>query len=100
MTDVKLEVEVWVVDPIRHMQTARQLRQATPESGQQVQTGVDFLQNPFEGHPTAWRRRRVIDKENLNLNRRLRTLGPQHHVIGPAQLLHASPLSPLRQWAS
>src|SRR6185312_13774958 len=33
-------------------------------------------------------RRLVIDQQHLDLHRSLRPFGAQHHVVGPAQLLH------------
>ena len=67
MTDVILEIEVRVVHPVRPMETAGQLGQPPPKDIREMQPGVEFLENPLEGHLAARGGRRVIDQQQLNL---------------------------------
>ena len=45
VTDVVLEVEVGVIHPVRHVQTARQLGQSPPEGGREMQPGFEFRED-------------------------------------------------------
>ena len=94
VTDVVLEVEVWIVDPVRHVQAAGQLGQPPPEGRRKVQSRVDLLEDALEGDLAAGRRRLVVDEQHLDLHRGFGPFGAQHHVVGPAQLLHVALRSP------
>src|ERR1700722_13250880 len=67
MTDVILKIEVRVIYPVRHMQTARQLGQPPAKDIREMQPGVELIENPLEGHLAARGGRRVIDQKHLNL---------------------------------
>ena len=88
VTDVVFKIEVGVVHPVRHVQTAGQFRQSTPERRREMQTGVDLFEDALEGDSAARCRCGVVEKQHLNLHRGFRSLGAQHHVVCPAQLLH------------
>jgi hypothetical protein len=96
VTDVVLEVEVWIIDPIRHVQPAGKFGQSPPEGRCKVQSRVDLLEDPLEGDLALGGRRLVVDEQHLNLHRGVRPFGTQHHVVGPTQLLHVAlrPLDP------
>jgi hypothetical protein len=94
VADVVLKVEVWVIHPVGHVQTAGQLGQPSPAGGREMQPGVEFGEDAGEGHLAGRSGRWVIDEKHLNLHRRVRPFGAKHHVISPAQLLHARLLSP------
>ena len=49
MPHVVLEVEVWIVDPVGHVQAAGQLGQPPTESRREVQSRVDLLEDALEG---------------------------------------------------
>jgi hypothetical protein len=67
MTDVILKIETWVIDPVRPMETARQLGQPAPKGIREMQPGVELVKNPFEGHLAVPGGRRVVDQQHLDL---------------------------------
>ncbi len=94
VTHVVLEIEVRIVDPVRHVQATGQLGQPPPERRREMQAGIDLLEDPLERDLAVGRRRLVVDQQHLDLHRGLGPFGAQHHVVGPAQLLHVPPRSP------
>ena len=93
VADVVFKIEVRVVHPVRHMQAAGEFGQSPPEHRRQMQTGVDLFEDSLEGDSAAGCRCGVVDQQHLNLHRGFGPFGTQHHVVGPAQLLHV-PLHP------
>jgi hypothetical protein len=53
VTDVVFKVEVGVVHPVRHVQTAGQIRQPPPERRREMQTGVDLFEDALERDSAA-----------------------------------------------
>jgi hypothetical protein len=49
------------------MQTAGQLGEPPPKDIREMQPGVEFLENPLEGHLAARGSRRVADQKQLDL---------------------------------
>lgn len=97
VADVVFEIEIGIVHPVRHVQTAGQIGQPSPECRRKMQAGCDLFEDSLEGDPAAGRGRRVIDQQHLDLYRGLRPFGSQHHVVCPAELLHVK-LRPRRSW--
>jgi hypothetical protein len=67
MTDVILKIEVRVIDPVRPMQTTRQVRQPSPKDIREMQPGFELGENPLEGHLAGRGSRWVVDQKQLNL---------------------------------
>ncbi len=53
VTDVVFKIEVGVVHPVRHVQTAGQFGQPTPEGRREMQPGVDLFEDALEGDSAA-----------------------------------------------
>ena len=53
VADVVFEIEVGVVHPVRHMQTAGQVGQSPPERRREMQPGVDLFEDSLEGDSAA-----------------------------------------------
>ena len=56
VTHVVFEIEVRIVDPVRHMQAAGQFGQPPPERRSKMQSGIDLPQDALE-RDSALRRR-------------------------------------------
>jgi hypothetical protein len=92
MAHVVLEIEIRIIDPIRHVHAAGQLGQPPSERRRKMQPSVDLAQDALEGDSAVGCCRLVVDQQHLDLHRSLGLLGTQHHVVGPAQLFHIHPI--------
>ena len=88
VTNVKLEVEVGILDPVRVVKVERHPHQPLAKDARLVQPLVDVVEDPLERDPTAVCGRRVIDRQPGPRHVRPGRLGVEKRGIHSAQLLH------------
>ena len=88
VTNVELEVEVGILDPVRVVQVERHPHQPLAEDAGLVQPLVDVVEDPLERDPAARRGRRVVDREAGPRHVRPGRLGVEERSVHSAQLLH------------
>ena len=88
VTNVKLEVEVGILDPVGVVEVERHPHQPLAKDARLVQPLVDVVEDPLERDPTAVRGRRVVDRQAGPRHVRPGRLGVEKRGIHSAQLLH------------
>ena len=61
VTDVVFKIEIGVVHPVRHVQTAGQFCQPPPERRREMQTGADLFEDALVGDSATGSSRGVVD---------------------------------------